>query len=66
MRYDMRMTPKQRLGQITIRGVEYEVFTTGDPRWLLFCPMMPTGDSSTIHFPVRLSDLRPGWWKGTY
>jgi hypothetical protein len=63
MRYDQRMMPKGRLGQITIGGVEYEVFTTGDPKWLLFSPMMLTGVSSAIHIPVRRSDLKPGWWK---
>jgi hypothetical protein len=62
----MAMMPKQRLGQITVRGVEFEVFATGDPQWLLFCPMMPTGDSSTIHIPVRRSDLKPGWRKGLH
>jgi hypothetical protein len=73
MRYDPRMMPKQRLGQITIRGTEFEVFTTGDPQWLLFCPMIPMGDrenptwvSSTIHLPIRRSDLKPGWWRGLH
>jgi hypothetical protein len=73
MRYDRRMMPTGRLGQITIRGVEFEVYATEDPEWLLFSPMIPMGDknnptfvSSTIHIPTKISDLKPGWWRGLH
>jgi hypothetical protein len=70
VRYDRRMMPKGRLGQITVGGIEFEVYTTGDPQWLLFCPMQPQGKgnnvsfaSSCIQIPIRRSDLKPGWWR---
>ena len=65
MPYDQRFMVKQRLGQITGQYAEFEVFTTGDPRWLLFCPMQPLGNghfaSGTLQHPVLISNLKPGW-----
>mgnify|MGYP001585622753 CR=1 FL=1 len=65
MPYDQRLMPKQRLGQITGRHAEFEVFTTGDPGWLLFCVMTPLGNghfaSTEIQHPVRLSNLKAHW-----
>ena len=65
MPYDQRLMPKQRLGQVTARYAEFEVFTTGDPKWLLFCVMKPLGNSHFIstglQHPVLISNLKPGW-----
>lgn len=65
---DRRYMTKQYAGKIrTDRGTFMQVFTTGDPRYLLFKPMDPTGQfGGTIDIPVLKSDLKTvkqGGWK---
>ena len=56
---------KQRLGEIpaTKKHARFEVFTSGEPGWYVFAPMVSPGISGTIHFPVKGSDLKRGWQK---
>ncbi len=65
MPYAPEMMVKQRLGEIpaTDKHGRFEVFTTGRPGWYLFCPMPAPGISGTLQFPVKGSDLKPGWKK---
>ena len=46
------------------RGYFFTVFTTGDPAYLLFCPMDSTGHvMGTIQFPILKKNLRRDWRK---
>lgn len=40
-------------------GQRFQVFSTGDPQWYLFVPLIgATSSAGTIHFPVLKKDLR--------
>ncbi len=65
MNYDRRLMIKQRLGEIPANKThpKLEVFTSGVPGWYVFAPMVAPGISGAIQFPVKGSDLKPGWHK---
>ena len=62
---DRRYMIKQRVGQITTKTGELEVFTTGLPGYFLFCPMQSLGNgtfaSGTIQISHHNRDLVRGW-----
>ena len=65
MNYDRRLMIKQRLREIPANKTHprHEVFTSGMQGWYVFAPMVASGISGTIHFPVKGSDLKDGWQK---
>ena len=56
---------KQYVGKVKNNlGYYFMVFTTGNPKYLLFCPMDKTGQfMGTIQFPVLKKDLNRNWKK---
>lgn len=71
MRMRPEIQPKQWLGLVEGEHGWFAVFTTGNPAWLLFKPVIGPGgrrfDPSRnpivlgeLGIPVRRSDLRPG------
>lgn len=63
------MQIKQYIGKVFSRTswgtIQYfQVFTTGNPKFLLFCQLDKTGTFQTgLHIPTRKSDLRRDWRK---
>ena len=39
-------------------GLRFMVFTTGDPKFYLFCPLDKDGNQGGIQIPVKRADLR--------
>ena len=60
---EKRLMVKQRMGEIpaTAKHPRLEVFTSGVPGWYIFSPMEGPGISSTVHFPVKGTNLKRGW-----
>lgn len=55
---------KQFVGKVqTPKGSTFFVFTTGDPKYLLFSQLDPSGNQTGLMFPVAKSDLRRDWRK---
>ena len=65
MNMDRHLMIKERLGEIPANKTHprHEVFTSGMQGWYVFAPMVASGISGTIHFPVKGSDLKDGWQK---
>lgn len=58
--YDPAMQTKQYVGEVQSRFARFRVFTTGDPKFLLFCPLDSNGCEGGLQFPVKRSDLKRG------
>lgn len=56
---DPRYMVKKWVGKIKGAWCWFNVFTTGAPGWLLFCVLDDHGCDTTIHFPIKKSDLKP-------
>lgn len=54
---------KQRMGELPANKTHprLEVFTSGEPGWYVFAPMVAPGISGTIQFPVEGKRLKQGW-----
>lgn len=65
MKMDQRLMVKQRLGEIPAsdKHPRMEVFTSGEPGWYIFAPMVAPGISGTLHIPIQGDRLKPGWKK---
>ena len=62
---DQRYMVKRYLARVRPRsGYVFDVFSTGRPGWLLFCPIAGTdaqgngGYQTGLQFPVQRADLR--------
>ena len=60
MPYDRCLMVKQWIGEVSGRYGRFRVFTTGDPRYVLFCALTPEGYEGGVQFPVKRADLKRG------
>jgi hypothetical protein len=54
---------KQFVGKVRGNYCDFLVFTTGDPKYLLFCPLDRYGCQGTLQFPIKKTDLCRDWKK---
>jgi len=59
---DSRYMVKQYIGKLQISSGQFQVFMTGNPKWLLFDPLH-NGFSTCMQFPVEKKRLRRDWRK---
>ena len=57
---EQAMMVKQWIGEVQGPYCKFRVFTTGNPKFVLFCPLDRYGCEGGLQFPVKRTDLRRG------
>ena len=61
MTFPQELMTKQFIGKVRGAWCDFYVFCTGNPKFLLFCPLDSDGCFSTLQIPVAKSKLRRDW-----